>query len=117
MSQAFSSSVHAPFDDVRVVAIEGEIDLFSVPPLKEEIGRALEGDVRGLVIDLTGTTFIDSTGLGLLLGTLRRVRERQGEMAVVNVSPVVGMTMGMTGLDQVLTVVPSIDDALARVNA
>ena len=60
--------ISEPIDDTRqVVAVAGEIDLFTAPELKSALGEALESGRTRIVVDLTDTTFMDSTGVKLLL--------------------------------------------------
>jgi ABC-type transporter Mla MlaB component len=67
-----------------VVEVGGEIDLHSAPRLREELGRALESNTPPrVIIDLAGVSFIDSTGIGVLVGALKRAREAKGELRVL----------------------------------
>lgn len=113
MPPAFAIAADAPSDTVRVLALAGELDLYSVPELKRAVTEAIADEqVRGLVIDLSDTTFVDSTGLGLILSSLARMRERTGRLVVVNTLQATAMTFAITGLDQVLCIVASRDEAL-----
>ena len=68
-----------PIDDQRqVVAVTGEIDLFTAPELKAALGETLESGRSRIVVDLTDTTFLDSTALGVLIGAVKRLRSRDG---------------------------------------
>jgi anti-sigma B factor antagonist len=117
MPAAFAVDVHVPSGTVRVLAVTGELDLYSVPELKDAVGQAMEDEqMAGLVIDLTDTTFVDSTGLGLILSALARMRERTGRLVVVNTEQATAMTFAITGLDQVLCIVASRDEALSLVS-
>lgn len=61
--------------DVATVMAAGEIDLASSPDLRTELQALLDDGVRRLVLDLSGVSFIDSSGLGVLVGVLKRVEE------------------------------------------
>src|SRR5213078_419069 len=60
--------------DRHVVAVRGEIDLFTAPELKQKLTDAIEGGKSRIVVDLTDTTFLDSTALGVLIGAVKRLR-------------------------------------------
>jgi anti-sigma B factor antagonist len=104
-------------DDGAVVAVRGEVDLFTAPELKKSIGTAIEeGRVR-IVVDLTETTFLDSSGLGVLVGALQRLRDRDGALSIVNVDPAIARTLSITGLDQILAIRPTRDEAVTALEA
>lgn len=109
---------HDPQDNGRhVIAVTGEIDLYTAPDLKQLLTQVIEGGATGVVIDLSGTTFLDSTGLGVLIGALKRLRSRDGALAVVNVDDSIARTFEITGLDQIFTIRESRDEALAALDA
>jgi len=109
--------ISEPIDDARqVVAVAGEIDLFTAPELKAALGEALESGRTRIVVDLTDTTFLDSTALGVLIGTVKRLRSRDGRLTIVNVDQNIAKTFEITGLDQIFTIRASRDDALAALD-
>jgi anti-sigma B factor antagonist len=99
-------------DDVHVVAVRGEIDLFTAPELKQVLTGAIEGGHLRLIVDLTDVSFLDSTALGVLIGAVKRLRSRDGAMAIVNTDANIAKTFDITGLDQIFTIVDSRDAAL-----
>jgi anti-sigma B factor antagonist len=93
-----------------VVDVSGEIDLFSAPQLKERIAQLVyEGNER-LVINLEKVDFMDSTGLGVLLGAQKRVREREGSLAIVCPPGPVHRVLTLTGLHKVFSIYESLAD-------
>jgi anti-sigma B factor antagonist len=91
--------------------VSGEIDLFSAPQLKERIAQLIdEGHVQ-LVINLEDVSFMDSTGLGVLLGTQKRLRERDGSLTIVCPPGPVHRVLTLTGLHKVFTIYESLADA------
>ncbi len=66
-----------------VISVLGEIDMGSSPQLRTEIIRAINGGHSNLVLDLTSVDFIDSAGLGTIIGSLRRVRSHGGDLLLV----------------------------------
>ena len=96
-----------------VVHVAGEIDVASADRLRERLARTVAEGGTDLVVDLTGVTFMDSTGLGLLVGTLKRVRTAGGRMALVLDAEPLLKVFRITGLHQVFTIHPTLDEALA----
>jgi len=91
-------------DDGSVIAVRGEVDLFTAPELKKAIGAAVDGGRVRIVVDLSDTTFLDSSGLGVLVGALQRLRDRGGALSIVNVDAAISRTFSITGLDQILAI-------------
>ena len=107
-----------PIDDTRqVVAVAGEIDLFTAPELKQKLTDAIEGGKSRIVVDLTDTSFLDSTALGVLIGAVKRLRTRDGALVIVNVDQNIAKTFEITGLDQIFTIRPTRDEAVEALDA
>jgi anti-sigma B factor antagonist len=99
-------------DGVHLVAVKGEIDLFTAPEFKQRMARPIDDGVTRLIVDLTATTFIDSSSLGVLIGAHRRLKQRKGSLVVVCDTDAIVKTFKITGLDGVFTLVPALDDTL-----
>jgi anti-sigma B factor antagonist len=99
-------------DDVHVVAVTGEIDLFTAPEFKRHVSAPIDAGVSHVVIDLTGTSFIDSSSLGVLIGAHRRLKLRGGTLAIVCADEAIIKTFQITGLDGVFRLVRTLDEAL-----
>ena len=100
--------------DVVVVVVEGEHDIYTAPTLRERLDEALERG-GGVVIDLTGATFVDSSVLGALLDARRRALDAgKGYVVCVGetVEPGVQRILDITGLVPVLPVVSGRDEAI-----
>ena len=116
MSPEFAISEH-PIDGERhVLAVRGEIDLFTAPELKQVLAESIEAGRIRIIVDLTDTTFLDSTALGVLIGAVKRLRSRDGALAIVNVDENISKTFEITGLDQIFTIVPTRDEAVGAVD-
>ena len=101
----------APVGDWTVVAVAGEVDVATAPRLrKEAIAIVGEGHHR-MVLDLEAVDFLDSTGLGVLIGVLRRVNAGGGELRVVCSTPRILDLFRLTGLDRVFDLRASVADA------
>jgi anti-sigma B factor antagonist len=99
-------------DDTHVVAVTGEIDLFTAPQFKERMSAPIEAGRSHLIVDLSGTTFIDSSSLGVLIGAHRRLKLRGGSLVVVCDNEAITKTFKITGLDGVFTLAPTMAAAL-----
>jgi anti-sigma B factor antagonist len=97
----------------HVVAVRGEIDLFTAPELKQKLGEAIAAGRNQIVVDLTETTFLDSTALGVLIGAVKRLRSDSGHLVLVNVDVNIAKTFEITGLDQIFTILPTREEAIA----
>jgi anti-sigma B factor antagonist len=101
-------------DGIYVVRAAGELDLYTAPDLKAEILNAVEAGARGVVVDLTETTFIDSTALGVLLRGVQRLRPRGGRLLVVCPDANITKIFHITGLDRVFPIYETRDAALRQ---
>jgi len=98
--------------DACVVAVTGEVDIYTSPELKAALtGPDAEGCTR-VIVDLNGVGFIDSSGLGVLVGALRRAREAGIELLLVSSQPSFARILRITGLDAVFLLHPTAAEAL-----
>lgn len=86
---------------VTVIALTGEVDLYTAPELKQELVRVIDGGARTVVVDLTNATFIDSTTLGVLIGGVKRLRPNGGGLELVVTDRNIRKIFEITGLDRV----------------
>src|SRR5687768_8847236 len=98
--------------EFAVVAVVGEMDLASAPRLRERLVDLSDEGRRSIVIDLTRLDFVDSTGLGVLVGGLRRSRDMSGDLVLAGPPPGVLKMLAITGLGKVFTVCPDVDSAV-----
>ncbi len=90
-----------------VIALHGEIDLSTSPLLRATLVSLVDAGAQDLTVDMTDVTFVDSTGLGVLVGALQLLQARGGEgLTVRGVGPVVRRVFELTGLDAVFSVEP-----------
>jgi anti-sigma B factor antagonist len=108
----FSIASETASDGAVAIALTGEVDLYTAPRFKDELVRAVEGGSRRVVVDLTDTTFIDSTTLGVLVGGLRRLRPDGGDLALVITDRNIRKVFEITGLDRVFAIHETRDEAL-----
>jgi anti-sigma B factor antagonist len=88
-----------------VVELEGELDVSTSERLRAQLLELIEDGCRELVIDMSNLLLIDSTGLGVLVGVLKRVLQHDGEMLLQAPRPAARKVFAITGLDQVFTIV------------
>ena len=82
-----------------VIAIHGEIDVFSAPELRDELLRVIRRYGPRLALDLAGVTFIDCAGVNVLLATRRRAGLEDGSVDVIRTSPRVRRVISLLGLE------------------
>lgn len=97
-----------------VLTLQGEVDIYTAPKLKGAVVQSLEAGRNHLIIDLRAVDFIDSTGLGVLIGGVKRIKEGRGEMALVCSKGSILRLLGITGLDKVFPIYGDIAEALER---
>ncbi len=103
-------------DGVPVVVVHGEVDLATVPRLRDGIHRALtDGQGGPVIVDLDGVTVFDDVGLGVLLGARRAARARGGDVVVVAGSSRLRTLLAETGVDAVLPPAGSVSEAVRNV--
>ena len=99
-----------PGSDRYVITVSGEVDLATSPNLDSEIIAAIESGTNSVVIDLTDVSFMDSSGLGVIVRGLKRCREADKELDLVITNERVLKVFGITGLDQVIPIHDSLGD-------
>ena len=87
-----------------VLHVAGEVDVFTAPQLREALVGAIEEGSRDVVVDLQGVDFLDSTGLGVLVAGLKRVRQYGGDLSLVCTREHILKILDITGLVKVLKV-------------
>jgi anti-sigma B factor antagonist len=102
-----------PLDDERhLVAVRGDLDLHTAPELSDVLGRAIDDGRSRLVVDLTETSYMDSSGLTALVVAHKRLRGRGGQLVIVNVDPSISRTFEITGLNLLFPLVRERAEAL-----
>jgi len=102
---------------VTIVHVAGEIDVYTAPLLREVLDKQVAAGRTNLVVDLENVTFMDSTGLGVLVGRLKLVRGQNGSLRIVSAQDRILKVFKITGLDKVFHIYPSVDEATAASNA
>lgn len=99
--------------DVPVIELEGEVDVYTAPQLKQQMISLLESGTMQMVVDLTKVEYFDSTALGVLIGGLKRIRERDGNLSLICPNPRIRRVFEITGLDKIFDIYSGADEAKA----
>ncbi|MBK8868406.1 MAG: STAS domain-containing protein [Dermatophilaceae bacterium] len=91
-------------DEVVVVRAVGEVDVSTAPSLRRHLDDLIQRGYRDLVVDLTEVDFLDSTGLGVLVGRLKLLRAQGGQLRLAGVRDRVRKVLLITGLDRVFEI-------------
>ena len=104
-------------DSTYVIALAGEVDLYTAPEFKQQLLDVIGQGGKDVVVDFSDTTFIDSTTLGVLVGGVKRLRTQDGRLSLVCSDRNITKIFEITGLDRVFTIYPTRDEALAKTGA
>ncbi|MEO5748588.1 MAG: STAS domain-containing protein [Ornithinibacter sp.] len=110
MELSVTTSQH---DDVCVVTVTGEVDVHTAAQLRVALDEEIAAGHARIVLDLDGVGFLDSTGLGVLVGRLKLVRNHSGWLRIVCSNDRVLRVFRITGLDKVFGIHPSVAEAVA----
>ena len=100
-------------DGTTIVAVGGEIDVYTAPKLRDKITELVADGVYTIVIDMESVEFLDSTGLGVLVGGLKTVRAHDGSLELICTQDRLLKIFRITGLAKVFVIHDSADGALA----
>lgn len=95
-----------------ILEVGGEVDVYTAPKLRERLVELVGQGHYQLIVDMTKVEFLDSTGLGVLVGGLKRVRSHDGSLALVCDQERILKIFRITGLTKVFTIYESRDEAL-----
>jgi anti-sigma B factor antagonist len=99
--------------DCAVLRVTGEIDAYTAPQVREQVSRLVGDGTRHVVADLRGVNFLNSTGLGVLVGSLKRLRDAGGSLTIVAGPGRILKIFEITGLVRAFALYPSVPEAIA----
>ena len=99
-------------EDEREIWLLGEFDSYSAPRVRELLESFLTGEEPHVRLHLTDLEYIDSTGLGVLVGALKQTTDRAGTLVLVEPSPQVAHVLQVTGLSKVFTILTESSEAM-----
>ena len=101
--------------DVLCIRLSGELDHHTADELREKATNAIErNDIRHIVLNLEDLSFMDSSGLGVILGRYKQIKQVHGEMVVCAISPAIQRLFDMSGLFKIIKIEPTEEFALQR---
>ena len=110
MEQAFEVTEHNEEGLIRV-AVSGEVDVATAPVLREQLYEAVDRSTGPVIVDLLAVTFIDSTALGVLIGSQERGKGHGADLRIVLKEPRLIKIFEITGLTSVFTIADSLESA------
>lgn len=117
MTRLDLSITREPGRGYPVVAVSGEVDVYSAPMLRDELAKLLDNGAGSVVVDLTDVGFLDSTGLGALVTARTAAAQGGGQLAVVCTHDRILKLFTITGLDGVFQIHPTVAEALSALPA
>ncbi len=99
-------------NDVTIFDIEGEIDLYNAPTLKDEIKKQIEQQRYNIIINLAKVSYIDSSGIGALISSLSNLKKYQGGLKIINVTGSVRKVFELTKLTSFFEIFNNEEEAI-----
>ncbi len=101
--------------DVLCIRLSGELDHHCAEELRNRAVQAIERhDIRHIILNLEHLSFMDSSGLGVILGRYKQIKQLNGEMVVCAISPPIQRLFDLSGLFKIITLEPTEEYALQR---
>jgi anti-sigma B factor antagonist len=97
--------------DYRVLRPQGDLDVYTVGSLRDALGQMISDKTPKVVVDLDGVPFMDSSGLGALMGGVRRMREIGGDLAVACTREQHLKLFTITGFGEGVSIAPTVEEA------
>jgi anti-sigma B factor antagonist len=97
--------------DYRVLRPQGDLDVYTVGSLRDALGKMIEDRTTRVVVDLDGVPFMDSSGLGALMGGVRRLRETGGDLAIACTREQHLKLFTITGFGEGVSIAPTVEEA------
>ena len=101
-------------DAITILDIQGEIDLYNAPEIKDIIQKLIEAQKYNVIINLEKVSYIDSSGIGALISSLSNLKKYQGGLKIINVYASVKKVFELTKLTSFFEIYESEGEALAK---
>lgn len=98
--------------DFAVVSIVGDLDMYTLPKAKEQVQKLINEKCVKVVFNLEKMNYIDSSGLGFFIGTLKRLKDQGGALRLVNLNSYISGIFNLINLHTILEVYDSLDQAI-----
>jgi stage II sporulation protein AA (anti-sigma F factor antagonist) len=103
--------------DIQILRLEGYVDAHTFTEFEEELNKLVEGGHHNLLLDLEKLTYINSTGLGLLMATFRQVRQHEGDLVIAKMSDKITNIFNLLGFSRLIHTYTTEEEALSRFGA
>ena len=100
-------------EGATIIAVGGEIDVYTAPKLRDKITELVADGTYDIIVDMEAVEFLDSTGLGVLVGALNRVRAQDGSLALVLTQERILKIFEITGLRKVFPIHATVAEAVS----
>ena len=100
--------------DAVVLALSGRLNMVAAPQLKKVADDVVANGRARIVVDLSGVSFMDSSGLGALIGGLKSARQAAGDLRIAGATEQVLAVLQLTNMDRILRPYPTVQDALGE---
>ena len=104
-------------NQASIIDLDGEVDVYTAPQLKQQIITLLDAGVKRVIVNLTAVEYLDSTALGVLIGGLKRLRERDGTLDLICPNPRIKRIFEITGLDKIFDIYSIEEEATKMVGS
>jgi anti-sigma B factor antagonist len=101
-------------DGYAVLSVRGEVDVYTAPKFRERLIELVSDGKHRIIVDLEGVDFLDSTGLGVLVGGLKRLRSHDGDLLLVCTQSRILKVFEITGLTKVFSIYKTVDEAVGE---
>jgi anti-sigma B factor antagonist len=98
--------------DRTILSVAGEIDVYTAPQLRDRLVQLVADGSQHIVVDMERVEFLDSTGIGVLVGALKRARAEDGSLRLVVTSERILKIFRIVGLEKIFPIHPSIAEAV-----
>lgn len=102
-------------NDVSVLELNGEIDVYTAPQFREAISDLITSGQKDLIIDMAGVSYMDSSGFGALLSATKKLKPSGGSVSLVQCNSAIDRILKITRLDTVFVTYQAIDEAIAAI--
>ena len=103
-------------DDKLVVTLVGELDHHSAEEVRVKIDDRIERDnIKKVIMDFKEVTFMDSSGIGVVIGRFKKIKNRDGKVCITNINKRVDKVFTLSGLYKIITVYNNVNEALANI--
>jgi len=109
-------TVSHPGEGLCVIAVQCELDILTGPSLTQLLLQELDGDCRGLIVDMSGCEFLGSSGLAALLEGKQRAEDTSTPMVLAGMNRIASRALQATGLETMFPTYPSAQDAIAALS-